>query len=105
MKKLPKLMFCLWLCLSLVLPSLGSPGLTHKPISKSLPKAAFKAPPAVGFTYVTNGGCAPVTVQFYSQLNGPSYFWDFGDGGTSTDCNPLHTYTLPGVYTVTLTAT
>lgn len=32
-----------------------------------------------------------------------SYFWDFGDGNTSTAQNPTHTYTEEGVYTVTLT--
>ncbi|SDR91170.1 gliding motility-associated C-terminal domain-containing protein [Formosa sp. Hel1_31_208] len=32
------------------------------------------------------------------------YFWDFGDGGTSTLENPTHTYTTPGNYTVTLFA-
>lgn len=31
--------------------------------------------------------------------------WDFGDGGTSSDQNPVHTYTVEGTYTVTLTAT
>lgn len=61
--------------------------------------------PAAGFTFITNGSCAPVVVQFFSQLAGPSYNWTFGDGGTSTDCNPVHTYTTPGVYTVTLVAT
>lgn len=29
--------------------------------------------------------------------------WDFGDGNTSTDSNPVHMYTQPGVYTVKLT--
>gem|GEM_PF-829090 len=32
-----------------------------------------------------------------------SYLWDFGDGNTSTDPNPAHTYTTPGAYIVTLT--
>lgn len=66
--------------------------------------SAMLAPPgSPGFTYVANSGCAPVTVQFYSQLNGPFYNWTFGDGGTSTDCNPVHTFLNPGTYTVTLT--
>lgn len=32
-----------------------------------------------------------------------SCFWDFGDGNTSTNCNPIHVYTSPGTYTVCLT--
>ena len=34
-----------------------------------------------------------------------SWSWDFGDGTTSTDQNPLHTYSLVGNYTVSLVAT
>lgn len=30
------------------------------------------------------------------------YLWDFGDGRTSTDKNPIHIYRMPGIYTVTL---
>jgi len=32
-----------------------------------------------------------------------SHFWEFGDGGTSTDKNPSHTYNKPGSYPVKLT--
>ena len=32
-----------------------------------------------------------------------SYTWDFGDGTTSTEQNPLHVYSSPGLYIVTLT--
>jgi PKD repeat protein len=32
-----------------------------------------------------------------------TYSWNFGDGGTSTAQNPIHTYTSPGIYTVTET--
>ncbi len=34
-----------------------------------------------------------------------SYFWDFGDGANSTSQNACHIYTVPGVYTVSLTIT
>ncbi|HEY0764376.1 MAG TPA: PKD domain-containing protein [Pyrinomonadaceae bacterium] len=50
------------------------------------------------------------TTRFLDQStdsDGPivSWAWDFGDGGTSTERNPLHTYAQPGNYTVTLTVT
>jgi hypothetical protein len=32
-----------------------------------------------------------------------SWLWDFGDNTTSIEENPVHTYNLAGVYTVTLT--
>jgi len=34
-----------------------------------------------------------------------SYSWDFGDGNSSTEADPAHTFTSAGVYTVTLTVT
>ncbi|MCS7084666.1 MAG: gliding motility-associated C-terminal domain-containing protein [Bacteroidia bacterium] len=45
------------------------------------------------------------TVQFrdLSQF-ADSVHWDFGDGVTSTERNPRHTYLTPGRYTVTFTA-
>ncbi len=45
-------------------------------------------------------------VDFENQSEfATSYFWNFGDGGTSTQTNPLHEYAEDGEYTVTLTAT
>jgi hypothetical protein len=45
-------------------------------------------------------------VSFTDRSSGPveGWLWDFGDGGTSTDQNPLHTFWAEGVYQVTLTA-
>lgn len=38
-----------------------------------------------------------------SSLYGPTQWaWDFGDGGASTDRNPIHTYLTPGTYSVKL---
>ena len=39
-----------------------------------------------------------------SSGNSVSYLWNFGDGTTSTEKNPLHVYAKSGYYTVTLTA-
>jgi gliding motility-associated-like protein len=38
----------------------------------------------------------------YDDVLDPDWEWDFGDGGTSTDENPSHTYTDAGTYTVEL---
>ena len=49
--------------------------------------------------------CAPYTVTFSNQSRFARYFvWDFGDGYTSNETNPTHTFMTPGVYTVKLTA-
>ncbi len=47
-------------------------------------------------------GCAPYTVQFNNTSQGNVIEWDFGDGTTSTEENPEHTYTSGGAFTVTL---
>lgn len=51
--------------------------------------------------------CEGNTVTFTDNSNGSptSWLWDFGDGNTSTQQNPTHTYSTAGTYTVTLTAT
>ena len=52
-------------------------------------------------------GCNVLTVQFTDlSTNDPiSWTWDFGDGNGSNEQHPEHTYTVPGVYTVSLTVT
>ena len=50
-------------------------------------------------------GCdTPYTVNFVNSSRGDDFFWDFGDGTTSTLRDPQHTYTQPGHYTVQLIA-
>jgi len=50
-------------------------------------------------------GSAPLTVDFINESFGNiiGYSWDFGDSTTSTEKNPQHTYSEPGIYTVSLT--
>ena len=58
--------------------------------------------PLSDFTYALTDLAAGFTVQIqYAD----SWFWDFGDGNTSTDQNPIHLYALPGIYNVCLVAT
>lgn len=58
------------------------------------------------FWFTNHTGCAPLTIQGVNNPAGTySWLWDFGDGNSSTQQAPSHTYTTQGVYTVTLTAT
>lgn len=50
-------------------------------------------------------GCVPYNAVFTNNsLGGISFFWDFGDGTTSTEDNPEHLYNNVGTYTVRLRA-
>ena len=58
--------------------------------------ASFTAP---------DSSCAPAVIEFgNTTLGGESFSWDFGDGATSTEAYPTHTYPNPGDYQVTLHA-
>jgi PKD repeat protein len=69
--------------------------------------AAAADTPTAGFSANVTSGTAPLNVQFTDQSTGTptSYSWDFGDGATSTEQNPKHTYKTSGAYTVTQTVT
>jgi len=62
-----------------------------------------KKPLAV-FTQDKYFGMKPLTVRFTdrSRDNPTEYLWNFGDGSTSTEQNPIHTYTSAGVNIVHL---
>ncbi|PSL07024.1 PKD domain-containing protein [Haloactinopolyspora alba] len=68
-------------------------------------------PPAVEATGSPTSGQLPLEVDFSSEgTHHPSglpmtYHWDFGDGTTSSEAHPSHTYTEPGSYTALLTVT
>ncbi|MDI3485794.1 MAG: large repetitive protein, partial [Methanolobus sp.] len=57
------------------------------------------------FTANVTSGNISLTVQFtdISTNNPDSWEWDFGDGSSSTESNPVHTYSTPGSYNVSLT--
>jgi PKD repeat protein len=63
-------------------------------------------PPVADFSGTPTTGYLPLTVNFTDLSTGgapTAWSWDFGDGGTSNDQNPTHTYSNPGTYDVTLT--
>jgi uncharacterized repeat protein (TIGR01451 family) len=64
-------------------------------------------PPVAAFSAAPMSGEEPLDVVFTDSSSGSitSYDWNFGDGITSTQQNPLHTYTLPNIYNVNLTVT
>lgn len=67
-------------------------------------------PPAstvANFTFsATNGSNAPCVVTFTNtSLNAKGYLWDFGNGKTSTEANPVVNFDTIGLFTVTLTCT
>lgn len=63
--------------------------------------------PTVDFSSPNNKSCkAPFAVSFTALAPGATaWLWDFGDGSTSSDANPTHTFTTNGSYKVTLTVT
>lgn len=62
-------------------------------------------PKLAKFSQDVTKGSLPLTVQFTDSSTGePSFYhWDFGDGETSAEINPVHTYTRDGMYNVSLT--
>ena len=56
------------------------------------------------FTGNLVSGFVPLMVSFTELSSGDvtSWFWTFGDGGSSTDPNPTYVYALPGTFTVSL---
>ena len=67
----------------------------EKPIKK--PFGVIKASPV--------GGFAPLHVSFTSSANTKNVYWDFNDGTTSEELNPVHVFYEIGVYEVALTVT
>jgi len=78
-------------CLALLIPLIG------------LSSCQEETPaPTVSFTFEVDGS----DVTFTSvTTDTDSYLWEFGDGSTSTEANPVHSYVVSGTYAVTVTVT
>jgi gliding motility-associated-like protein len=62
-----------------------------------IPAADFSGP---------QSGCVPQVVAFTDSSQGALFYqWQFGDGSVSSQQSPVHVYSQPGVYSVTLTVT
>lgn len=82
--------------------------------SANLSLVMYIAPSTVsnqGFSMTNNVGCGQTLVSFTNNIpsngaSGFSYFWDFGNGNTTTQENPVpQLYNQPGAYAVSFTAT
>lgn len=71
-------------------------GLNNRPKAKV--NGPYSAKPNVPINFSSAGSSDPDGTIV-------SYLWDFGDGTTSVDPNPVHTYTKEGTYAVKLTVT
>lgn len=76
-------------------------------VTKTANVSVFKAP-TIAFTFDDRLYCLPATVKFINQSQSQTpltYHWDLGNGQTSTQKDATGTYTVSGIYSVTLTIT
>ncbi len=68
--------------------------------------SSFLDTPVTRFSASPTSGSMPITVNFTDESTGSpdSWRWTFGDGNTSTEKSPVHTYNDSGLYSVSLTA-
>lgn len=81
----------------------SSPAFERTPVEDFCHEAM---PVSANFTATPPNGTAPLQVNFTDTSAGEptAWLWDFGDGTTSTEQNPTHTYADAGTYTIGLTA-
>jgi PKD repeat protein len=89
-------------------PTTPVPTVTEAPAEADpAPTPAQILGPVYAVDYRTDppSGSAPLMVRFTAveSADFDAYIWDFGDGFSSTERNPFHTYTDIGTYTATLT--
>lgn len=75
------------------------------PFFSSIPTISGMNPSFMAdFTGNKRSGTAPVEIQFtdLSVGNPTTWYWDFGDGNSASEQSPVHIYTMPGTYSVSL---
>jgi len=74
-----------------------TPSVTPTPTPPALPEVDFTGSPRAGYV--------PLEVNFTDLSTGTftNWSWDFGDGSTSLEENPVHTYVTGGLFSVNLT--
>lgn len=66
-------------------------------------QVTISGPPKADFSFSPDFGASPLVVEFENNsLGATSYIWEFGDGDTSTQDEPIHTYLADGIYTINL---
>ncbi len=63
--------------------------------------------PQIDFSFTSVEGCLPLEVTFFNHsqfADSSTFFWDFGNGDTSNEVNPVHIYKESGIFTVSLEA-
>lgn len=76
-------------------------------ISIASVSAVETSTPVASFSADVVSGKIPLQVQFTDTSGGDpnAWLWDFGDGSTAKAQDPVHSYTVPGDYNVSLTVT
>ncbi len=98
--------FCLLIVVILVSGCAGNQ-VVAPPRTTAMPASTVIPVPVADFYTTSVSGFTPLKVSFVDcSMGGPtSWYWDFGDGQSSTLEYPNHTYDRSGNYNVSLTAT
>jgi len=70
----------------------------------------YSSAPVASFTVNTSIGASPLVVKFsntssYTNASSVTWYWQFGDGETSSSSDPVHIYFVNGVYHANMTIT
>ena len=74
---------------------------TNNCIAEISHQVQVKSTPIASYTSSLDNGCVPLPVSFNNtNINSDFQFWDFGDGNTSNQSNPIHLFEAAGTYVI-----